>query len=105
MLLRVVGWFAMATVLLSTLFTDPKPSLHGAGPFVALGFLVMTGGLILAARRAEWWPGARFLGLSLVGASALLFAAIQPESAGYAGIYFVMAIGGIRLADGAALII
>ena len=56
-------------------------------------------------RRHEWFAGARFIGLALVGAAAILFAAIQPDSAGYAGVYFVMAIGGIRLGRDAAIIV
>ena len=34
-----------------------------------------------------------------------MFAAVQPDSAGYAGVYFVMAIGGIRLGRDAAIIV
>jgi hypothetical protein len=32
--LRALGFVAMGTVLISTLFTDPKPGLHGDGPLV-----------------------------------------------------------------------
>ena len=103
--LRIVGWIAMATVLLSTVFTDPKPSLHGDGPLVTLAILALATGLVLSVRRQEWWPGARFVGLGLVGIATLVFAAVQPESAGYAGVYFVMAIGGIRLGRDAAIIV
>jgi signal transduction histidine kinase len=103
--LRALGFVAMATVLISTLFTDPKPGLHGDGPLVILAIAALSSGLVLAARRAEWYPGARFLGLSLVGIATLVFAAVQPDSAGYAGVYFVMAIGGIRLSRDAAILI
>ena len=60
---------------------------------------------MLSVRRHEWFDGARFIGLALVGIAALLFAAVQPDSAGYAGVYFVMAIGGIRLGRDAAIIV
>ena len=60
---------------------------------------------MLSARRSEWFDGARFIGLALVGVATLLFAAVQPDSAGYAGVYFVMAIGGIRLSRDAAILI
>ncbi len=103
--LRVLGWIAMATVLVSTVFTDPKPSLHGDGPLVILAILALATGLVLSVRRHEWWPGARFIGLALVGIATLVFAAVQPDSAGYAGVYFVMAIGGIRLGRDAAIIV
>src|SRR3954454_16408589 len=95
----------MGTVLISTLFTDPKPGLHGDGPLVIVAIVALASGLVLAARRAEWYPGARFLGLALVGVATLIFAAVQPDSAGYAGVYFVMAIGGIRLSRDAAIVI
>src|SRR3954468_10546972 len=95
----------MATVVASTLFTDPKPSLHGDGPLVMVAVLLLVSGLLLAARREEWFEYARFIGLSLVGAGTLIFASVQPDSAGYAGVYFVVAIGGIRLDRDAAIII
>src|SRR3954453_13892339 len=68
--LRLIGWIAMATVVSSTFLTDPRRSLHGDGPLVILGIIGITGGLILGVRRQEWWPGARFIGLSAVGISA-----------------------------------
>ena len=104
-MLRIVGWIAMATVLFSTFFTDPKPGWSGDGVLVIVGIAGMATGLLLAVRRREWWPGARFSGLCLVGISSLIFAAVQPDSAGYAGVYFVMAIGGIRLSRDAAIIV
>jgi signal transduction histidine kinase len=103
--LRLIGWIAMATVLVSTVVADPKPGWSGEGVLVIAGIAGMASGLVLAARRHEWWPGARFIGLSLVGSASLLFAAVQPDSAGYAGVYFVMAIGGIRLSRDAAIIV
>jgi signal transduction histidine kinase len=103
--LRALGLVAMATVVVSTFFTDPKPSLHGDGPLVIVAIALLVSGLVLAMRRFEWFAGARFIGLSLVGVSTLFFAAVQPDSAGYAGVYFVMAIGGIRLSRDSAIVI
>jgi signal transduction histidine kinase len=103
--LRALGFLSMAAVLISTVSVDPKPSLHGDGPLVILGIVGMSIGLALAVRRHEWFDGARFIGLSLVGSTAILFAVVQPDGAGYAGVYFVMAIGGIRLGRDAAIIV
>jgi signal transduction histidine kinase len=103
--LRALGLFAMATVVISTLFTDPKPSLHGDGPLVIVAIILLVSGLVLGARRREWFEYARFIGLSLVGAGTLIFAVVQPDSAGYAGVYFVVAIGGIRLGRDGALVV
>jgi signal transduction histidine kinase len=103
--LRALGFVAMASVLASTLFTEPRPGLDGDGPLVILGIVLLAGGLSLSARRHEWFAGARFAGLAAVGIASLLFAAIQPDGAGYAGVYFVMAIGGIRLDRDAAILV
>src|SRR3954469_25854157 len=103
--LRALGLIAMATVLISTLVTDPKPGLNGDGLLVIAAFIALASGLILAARREEWFDYSRFIGLSLVGVGTLIFAAVQPNSAGYAGVYFVVAIGGIRLGRDGALVV
>jgi len=103
--LRALGLVSMAAVLISTFVTDPKPGLHGDGPAVIAGIAALSTGLLLSVRRHEWFDGARFIGLALVGAASILFAAIQPDSAGYAGVYFVMAIGGIRLSRDSAIVI
>src|SRR4051794_36008067 len=57
-LLRIVGWIAMATVLVSAFTTDPKPGWSGDGVLVIVGIAGMATGLVLSARRHEWWPGA-----------------------------------------------
>ena len=103
--LRALGIVSMAAVLISTVTVDPKPGWTGDGPWVIAGIAGMATGLLLAVRRHEWFNGARFIGLALVGASAILFSAVQPDSAGYAGVYFVMAIGGIRLGRDAAIVV
>jgi signal transduction histidine kinase len=103
--LRALGLISMAAVLFSTFVTDPRPGLHGDGPLVILAIVLLASGLGLSARRREWFRYSRAIGLSLVGVATLIFAAVQPDSAGYAGVYFVMAIGGIRLPRDAAILI
>ena len=104
--LRALGLVSMAAVLISTFVTDPKPGLHGDGPLVIVGHRrAARPACCSSVRRHEWFDGARFIGLALVGAASILFAAVQPDSAGYAGVYFVMAIGGIRLGRDAAIIV
>jgi signal transduction histidine kinase len=72
---------------------------------VILGFVALAAGLALGAHRQEWFEYSRFIGLALVGVGSVICAAVQPDSAGYAGVYFVVAIGGIRLGrDGAILV-
>ena len=72
---------------------------------MALGLALFVAGLVLSLPRRELPPGRRFVGLALVGASSCLLAAFQPDGAGFAGIYFVMVIGGMRLDRDAAMIV
>ncbi len=66
--LRALGFVAMATVLVSTLFTDPKPSLHGDGPLVIARDRRPVGAAWCSPPGApSGSPGARFIGLALVG--------------------------------------
>jgi signal transduction histidine kinase len=103
--LRALGMVAIATVVISTFFTPPEPGLTGRGPIVIAADALLIAGLVLSMRRIQWFEGARFIGLSLVGVASITFAAVQPDSAGYAGVYFVMALGGIRLSRDSAIVI
>jgi signal transduction histidine kinase len=103
--LRALGFVAIATVVVSTFFTPPEPGLDGDGPIVIAAEVVLIAGLLLGMRRRQWFEGSRLIGLGLVGIASVTFAAVQPDSAGYAGVYFVMAIGGIRLSRDAAILI
>jgi signal transduction histidine kinase len=103
--LRVLGVLSAGAVLISPFFTDPKPGVHGDGPFVILALVLMAGGLTLAMKRNEWFPAARFIGLCAVGAATLLFGAYHPDRAGYAGVYFVVALAGLPLERTAAALV
>jgi signal transduction histidine kinase len=103
--LRALGFLSAGAVLISPLFTDPKPGLDGDGPIVTLALVLMAGGLALALRRHEWFPAARFIGLCAIGVATLLFGAFQPDSAGYAGVYFVVVLAGLRLERTAAALV
>ncbi len=95
--LRVFGGVAMAVVIVSILTTDPKPGFHGDGHAVILGLTLFCAGVLLGARRKELRPGERFAGVLMIGAASCILAAVQPEGAGYAGIYWVAVIAGMRL--------
>ena len=86
----------------STLVVDPQPHEE---PFVALGLALFVGGLVLSLPRRTLPPGRRFAGLVLLGTSSCVLAAAQPDGAGFAGIYFVMVIGGMRLDRDAAIVV
>ncbi len=99
--LRALGWIAMATIFATTVATDPQPHEE---PLVALGLVLFVAGLALSLPRRQLPPGRRFAGLLILGASSCVLAAAQPEGAGFAGIYFVMVIGGMRLERDAAIV-
>lgn len=103
--LKVIGFVAAAAVLGSTLVTDPKPGLSGDGLLVALAFALMLAGLVLAFPSVLKRPSTHPPGVALIGVATLIFAAVQPDSAGYAGVYFVVVIGGMALGPRAAAVI
>ncbi|RKQ91054.1 signal transduction histidine kinase [Solirubrobacter pauli] len=95
--MRVIAVASVGAIFLSALFTDPRPSFSQDGLLVVLAMLLMAVGLTLGLRRYEWWPGARFTGLCAIGVAVLIFAAVQPDSAGYVGVYFIVVLAGLRL--------
>jgi signal transduction histidine kinase len=99
--LRALGWVAMAAIVATTLAADPQPHEE---PFVAIGLALFVAGLALSLPRRQLPPGRRFAGLLILGASACVLTAAQPDGAGFAGIYFVMVIGGMRLDRDAAIV-
>jgi signal transduction histidine kinase len=100
--LRALGWAAIAAIVGSTILAEPKPADE---PFIALGLALFAAGLVLSLPRRELPPGRRFAGLVLIGASSCLLAGFQPDGGGFAGIYFVMVIGGMWLERTAALVV
>jgi hypothetical protein len=60
--LRLFGAVAMTLIVVVCLLTDPRPGLHGDGPWVALGITALVVGIVLsipratAARTKRSWP-------------------------------------------------
>jgi signal transduction histidine kinase len=94
--LRVVGFAGLGAIFVSILTVDPKPGLHGDGPLVALGFVLLAIGIAGSLGRRQMPPGRRLAALVLTAAATCLLTAVQPESAAYAGIYYVVVIAGMR---------
>jgi signal transduction histidine kinase len=103
--LRAFAVLSLLVVLVSIATTDPKPALHGKGALVALGIVLFLGGLALSVRRRDLRAGERFAGLLMAGAASCLFAGLQPDGAGYAGIYYVAVVAGMRLPRTAAVVV
>jgi signal transduction histidine kinase len=95
--LRIVGFVSLAVVFLSAVTTDPTPGLHGDGPWVALGIVLMAGGVLRSLPRRELPDGQRLAALVVATIGVCLLTALQPHSAAFAGIYYVVVIAGMRL--------
>ena len=105
-ILRLWGVFALGVIGVSIFSAEPHPSVQSAeGRWVLLGFAIMVAGIAISLPRRPLPPGRRFLGLCLVGAASILLEVVQPKGAGFAGLYYVMAIGGLRLTTVPAVIV
>src|SRR3954466_15343115 len=94
--LRIVGYVSLAVIFVSILTVDPMPGVSGDGPLVALGFVALAVGIRGRPGRRPMPPGRRLAALALAAAATCLLTAIQPDSAAYAGIYYVVVIAGMR---------
>ena len=99
--LRVLGWIAMATIVATTLVTDPAAARGAARGARARAVRRRAGAEPATASAAAWAAVRRLL---VLGTSSCVLAAAQPQGAGFAGIYFVMVIGGMRLDRDAAIV-
>jgi signal transduction histidine kinase len=95
--LRVVGFVSLAVIFVSVLTTDPRPGLHGDGPIVLLGLVLLVIGIAGSLPRRSLPDGLRFAALLVAAVGTCLITAVQPDSAGFAGIYYVVVIAGMRL--------
>jgi signal transduction histidine kinase len=95
--LRIFGFFSMFVVLVSTLTTDPLPGLEGDGLLVSIAIVLFAAGLAASAPLQPLPPGVRLTGLIAVAVASCIFAAVQPDSAGFAGVYYVVVIAGVRM--------
>ena len=102
--LRALGWIAAIAIAGSTLIAEPRPGAEGDGVLVALGLALLVAGMALSLATAPH-GNVRVTTLLLLAVASLLLAAVQPDGAGYAGVYFVIVIGGMGLARTPALLI
>jgi signal transduction histidine kinase len=95
--LRAFGLFSMAVILVSTFGVDPSPGTSGDGLLVLIAIVLFVAGLAASAPLQPLPPGVRLTGLLAVAVASCIFAAVQPDSAGFAGVYYVVVIAGIRM--------
>jgi signal transduction histidine kinase len=95
--LRALGFVALGTIVVSVLTVEPRPGFDGDGPLVALGLALFLAGIVFGLPQRELPDGQRFAGLVSAAVGTCLLTAVQPHSAGFAGIYFVVVVAGMRL--------
>ena len=95
--LRAVGVVSLVVIFGSVLTTDPRPGLQGDGGLVLLGLVLLAVGIAGSVRRRALPDGRRFAALLIAAAGTCILTAVQPHSAGFAGIYYVVVIAGMRL--------
>jgi signal transduction histidine kinase len=103
--LRMFGTVALTVVFVISLTTDPKPGLHGDGPWVALGLAAFVAGVWESVPARELSDRRRMAGLALVGAAAVLLTVLQPKSAIYGAVYYVVIVAAVGLATRPALLL
>jgi signal transduction histidine kinase len=101
--LRVVGFVSLAVIVISVLAVDPMPGPTEDGALVALGLVLLVVGIAGSLPQRSLPDGRRFAALLVAAAGSCLLAAVQPDSAGFAGIYYVVVIAGMRLPGGLGL--
>ena len=95
--LRAFAAFTIAVLVVSVIFGDPAPGLHGESLGIALGLAAFAGGLWLCRPWTEMGDAQRIAGLLILSAGCVALTALQPDSGGYAGIYIVVVVAAARL--------
>ena len=101
--LRAFALASLVAVLASVLFSEPRPALTGDGLAVTAALLAFFAGLWLSTPWGTTGTRTRVAGIATLGAASVALTALQPDGAGYAGIYFVVVIAAARLPRDAAL--
>jgi signal transduction histidine kinase len=103
--LRLFGLLALTAVFVISLATDPRPGLHGDGPWVILGLVLYVAGLVLSVPVRPVSDRRRIGGLALVTAGAVLLSIVQPNGAMVGGVYYVVIVAAMALDPWPALLV
>ena len=101
--LRVFAIVSIVAVLLSVVFSEPRPALTGDGLAVTVALLAFIGGLWLSRPWGRTDDRTRLVAIAAVGAASVALTVLQPDGAGYAGVYFVVVVAAARLPQTTAL--
>jgi signal transduction histidine kinase len=96
-ILRAIGFAGMAVILFAAFSSDPEPGLHGQGAGVLAAVVLLVTGLGCTLWRRALPRGVRFLGLVAVALAGALLAYFQPGGAGIGAVYYVFAMGELRM--------
>jgi signal transduction histidine kinase len=94
LIMRVFGGAVVVLVLASATQAEPRPALHGDGLPVLAVLLAFAGAIVYAIARRE---ADDRRALWLVAASALGLMVLQPDGAGFLGLYMTLGIICVRL--------
>ena len=96
--MQLFGVLAMIAIVVSVIASDEAPpGLSGEGLAVSLALVAFVAGIAMALPWGDIPDQPRILGLALIGIAACVFAALQPDGAGFTGVYFVVVVSAARL--------
>ena len=96
--MQLFGVLAMVAIVISVAASDEAPpGLSGEGLAVSLALVAFLAGVAMALPWGDIPDEPRILGLALIGGAACVFAALQPDAAGFTGVYFVVVVSAARL--------
>ena len=101
--LRAIGLFFLALILVETVTAHPAVAAHGDGLAIAFGVAAVLAGVAVSDPRASMSARRRVVGLSLLTAGGLLLAIFQPNGAWLAVAYYVAILSAMRLDERPAL--
>ncbi len=104
-LLRAMGLFILALIVIDTATTHPLPSWHGRGLVVAVALACIIAGVI-ATNPRRWVPARRRIaGLVLLIVVGVVLEIVQPHGVWEAVPYFIAIMAALRLPRRAAVIV
>jgi len=96
--MQIFGVLAMIAIVVTVIASDETPpGLEGEGLAVTLALVAFVAGLAMSVPWGDIPDRPRILGLAMIGAASCVFAALQPDAGGFAGIYFVVVVSAARL--------
>jgi signal transduction histidine kinase len=96
--MQLFGVLAMIAIVISVVASEEAPpGLSGEGLAVSLALVAFLAGVAMALPWGDIPDEPRILGLALIGVAACVFAALQPDAAGFTGVYFVVVVSAARL--------